>query len=69
MSEARRNRELMPQTAAIRDEWKRVFGPLTRLVWATEGGREVGQRRPVERVMDADAWLHYMATGRKPREE
>jgi hypothetical protein len=66
MSEALRNRELMPITAATRDEFKRVFGPLTKLIWAEEGGREVGARRPVERSLDADEWLRYLKTGLRP---
>jgi len=64
--DAKRNRELMPQTAVIRDEFKRVFGPLTRLTWASENGREVGHRRAAERSMDADAWIHYLKTGVLP---
>jgi hypothetical protein len=63
---AEENRRLMPRTAAIRDEWKRVFGPMTRLTWAHEGGREVGARRPVERSMDAEAWITYVKTGVLP---
>ena len=66
MSEAAKNRALMPQTAAIRDDFKRVFGPLTKLTWATENGREVGQRRPPERSMTLDEWRHYIATGKRP---
>lgn len=41
---AARNRRLMPGTAAIVDDWRRVFGPGVRLRWARENGIEVGTR-------------------------
>lgn len=42
--EAKRNRERMPETAALVDAWRAVFGPGLRLLWARENGIEVGKR-------------------------
>ena len=39
---AKRNRELMPETAAIVDEYRRVFGNGIKLKWAVENDRTVG---------------------------
>ena len=44
--EAARNRAAMPQFAAWLDELRRVFGPV-RVLWAREGGVEVGRRPEV----------------------
>jgi len=41
---AKRNRELMPGTAAMVDHFRAVFGPGVRLLWAVENGIEVGKR-------------------------
>lgn len=45
VSAARRNRELMPLTAAIVDEYRKWFGPV-KVRWAREGDIEVGKRGP-----------------------
>ena len=42
----RRNRAQMPLTAALMDEWRRVFGPGLRLRWAREGEHEIGKPGP-----------------------
>ena len=36
------NRAAFPLTAEIMDEFRRVFGPGIRLVWARENGRTLG---------------------------
>ncbi len=64
--QAKANREAMPIMAAVRDEWKGVFGPLLRLTFAEEGGREVGKRRPPERSMSGEQWRHFLKTGQYP---
>lgn len=38
------NRESFPQTAKIVDEFRSVFGPGIRLLWAEEDGRTIGKR-------------------------
>lgn len=42
-----------------------VFGPL-RVLWAKEGGKELGREPVYGRTMNADQWLHYVSTGEKP---
>lgn len=64
--QARRNREGMPETAETIDEFRRVFGAMTRVVWAEEGERTVGRQREPERTMSADQWLHFLRTGVLP---
>lgn len=41
--QARRNRELMPDTAAEVDTWRSVFGAGVRLLYAKEGDCQVGK--------------------------
>lgn len=67
--QARRNRARMPETARVIDEFRGVFGPMTRTVYAEEGGHVVGRKRPPERCMNADQWLHFLRTGELPAEE
>lgn len=44
MSERERNRERMPQCAALVDEYRKVFGvDQVRVVYARENGIEVGK--------------------------
>lgn len=43
-AERKRNRERMPEIARVVDEFRRVFGPGVKLLWAREGGFEVGVR-------------------------
>lgn len=64
--EAKRNRGLMPETAKVVDRWRRTFGAGTRFPWVREGDQERGARSTVERSMNADQWLHYVATGETP---
>ena len=45
MSERDRNRERMPQVAAWVDGLREVFGPVT-VLYAQEGGVELGERQP-----------------------
>lgn len=56
MSEAESNRAAFPETAKLVDELRAVFGPDVKLVWASEGGREIGKRFadgvPVTRAAD-----------------
>lgn len=40
------NRAAFPETAELMDELRAVFGPDVKLVWASEGGREIGVRGP-----------------------
>ena len=61
-----RNRDAMPQTAAIVDEFRGVFGRGVRVRWAREGELEVGRRVDGERSMSSGQWLHYVKTGEKP---
>ena len=48
---AKRNRELMPGTAANMDEFSKIFGDGIKLMWAVENGRAVG-RVPYDVVKD-----------------
>jgi hypothetical protein len=61
----KRNRERMPETAAIVDEWRLHF-PGATFDWVCEGGIEQGTPHPTVRTMNADQWLHYVKTGEKP---
>lgn len=63
--EARRNRELMPETARTIDAF-RAFDPRCRVVHAQEGAQERGQPSPPARAMNADQWLRYVKTGELP---
>ena len=65
-SAKQRNREAMPQTAAIVDEFRRVFGPGVRVLWAREGELEVGKRAEAQRSMSAAEWREYLRTGLGP---
>lgn len=40
------NRAAFPVTAKLVDELRAVFGPDVKLMWASEGGREIGTRGP-----------------------
>lgn len=42
--QAARNRALMPEFSAVVDEFRRVFGTGVRVLYAKEGGVEVGMR-------------------------
>jgi hypothetical protein len=42
--EAARNRRDFPELMAVLEEFRSVFGPETRVIWATNGVREVGRR-------------------------
>jgi hypothetical protein len=61
-----RNRDAMPQTAAIVDAFRARFGNDVRVLWAREGDMEVGVRQPIGRYMTPDQWLHFLATGQTP---
>ena len=61
-----RNREAMPQTAAIVDAFRARFGNDVRVLWAREGDVEVGTRQPSGRYMTPQQWRHFLATGEKP---
>jgi hypothetical protein len=43
---AAQNRAMFPETARFVDEMREAFGPDVRLVWASENGREIGERGP-----------------------
>lgn len=64
--EAQRNREVMPETARIVDEFRATFGAGTRFPWLQEGAQERGRALPEHRAMNADQWLHYVKTGELP---
>lgn len=40
------NRAAFPETAKLVDELRASFGPDLKLMWASEGGREIGTRGP-----------------------
>lgn len=40
------NRAAFPETAKLVDEFRATFGPDVKLMWASEGGREIGMRGP-----------------------
>jgi len=65
---AARNRALMPLSAAIADEWRRVFGPECVFRYVCEGEYEGGRRPETNpaRTMNATQWLHYIKTGEVP---
>lgn len=46
MSEQQRadNRAAFPLTADLLDEWRSVFGPGVRLLWAEEDGKTIGKK-------------------------
>lgn len=46
LTQKQRTRARMPETAAIIDEYRAIFGPDCVLLWSLEGGREVGERSP-----------------------
>lgn len=60
------NRGRMPGTAAEIDAWRSVFGPGARVLWATEGGQEVGARPDHGRSMTGAQWIHFLETGERP---
>lgn len=67
--QARRNRELMPETARMVDAWRKRFGADTRFVWVCEGSEERGVRiaqHDPRRTMNAEEWLAWVRTGRLP---
>lgn len=54
MSEREKNRERMPQCAALIDEYRRVFGAdQVRVRYASENGFEVGKPSEPHEVRDA----------------
>jgi hypothetical protein len=55
----------MPGTAAEVDAWRAVFGRGVNVIHAVENGIEVGTKVQ-QRTMNADEWLHYVRTGRRP---
>lgn len=65
------NRAAMPECSKAVDEVRRVFGDKdVRVVWMSEGGKEVGKRPKDDWVMSADAYIaldqHYKyLVGRK----
>lgn len=64
---AKRNRERMPGTARIIDEWRAKFGPVV-VRHASEPGAEVGKPTVTDpaRTMNADQWLRFVKTGELP---
>lgn len=48
--ERTKNRERMPTIAAVIDDFRRVFGPGVKLLYAMENGHEVGNRALHEEV-------------------
>lgn len=60
------NRARMPGTAAEVDQFRARFGPDARVTYAREGDLVVGKPSPPQRTMNADQWLHYLATGELP---
>ena len=65
-TQAAANRSRMPGTAAEIDAWRRVFGPSARVLWASEGGLEIGARPDHGRSMSGAQWIHFLATGELP---
>lgn len=56
MSDAReQNRERLPTIAKALDDFRRVFGPGVKVIYAREGEHEVGNRAAHD---EADAILH-----------
>lgn len=64
--QARANREAMPLTARIVDDFTRHFGAGQRFKWVREGELERGRRPAPVPSMDADQWLRYVRTGERP---
>lgn len=64
--QAAANRSRMPGTAAEIDAWRSVFGAGARVLYAHEGGHEVGARPDHGRSMSGAQWIHFLATGELP---
>ena len=45
---AERNRAAFPDVAQIVDDFRAVFGPGVKVLYATENGREIGKPQPFE---------------------
>ena len=59
MTAAAKNRAEFPAAAHILDEFRAEFGKEVKLLYAVEGGREIG-KKPVapKRFMTVDQWLN-----------
>lgn len=58
MSAAAKNRAEFPATAQILDEFRKEFGDGVKLIYACEGGHEIGKKPAApKQFMDADQWL------------
>jgi hypothetical protein len=54
MTPREQNRAAFPLAAEKMDELRAVFGNKVKLVWAREGGQEIGRRRPGEKNNSED---------------
>lgn len=50
------NRRDFAELAQVLDAFRAVFGPGTRITWASNGMREIGKRMPGTRVPAAESW-------------
>jgi hypothetical protein len=63
---AKRNRELMPETAEHIDAFRAAFGAGVTVLYAIEGDQVRGTPPGPVRAMNVDQWLHFVKTGEKP---
>jgi hypothetical protein len=53
-----KNRAEFPATAAILDKFRKEFGDGVKLIYAAEGGREIGKKQVApKRFMTVEQWL------------
>ena len=59
MNATAKNRAEFPAASAILDEFRKEFGMDVKLLYAVEGGREIGKKpAPAKRFMTVEQWLH-----------
>jgi hypothetical protein len=59
-------RERFPQTAAIVDEYRAVFGPGVKVKWIKEAGVEMGRKGPEGVPLSAPAPTRRTASSKRP---